>query len=85
MLKSDWSPFYVIRNFIGGSGGYQIYKTKQISITTETVLHRTTHKRITENVGKTPDNNTKRFMLFALMKQPDEEYYKELISDNFIF
>lgn len=41
---------------------------------------------ITESVDKTPDNNTKRFMLFALMNQPyDEDYYKELIFDNFIF
>ena len=34
----------------------------------------------------TPQNNTRRFMLFALMNKPyNEKEYSELIADNFIF
>lgn len=37
-------------------------------------------------IDETPQNNTRRFMLFALMNKPwDEEVYNELIKDNFIF
>lgn len=41
---------------------------------------------IKKSVNNVPNNNTERFMLFALMnKAYDEEYYKQLISRNFIF
>jgi hypothetical protein len=38
------------------------------------------------SIDETPDNNTRRFMLFALMNEAyDEHTYKELIKDNFLF
>ena len=37
-------------------------------------------------IDETPQNNTRRFMLFALMNKPwNEEVYNDLIKDNFIF
>ncbi len=47
------------------------------------------HKNIPSaklSIDETPENNTRRFVLFALMNKPyDNEIYKDLIKDNFIF
>ena len=37
-------------------------------------------------IDETPENNTRRFMLFALMNKPyNDDIYNDLIKDNFIF
>ncbi len=37
-------------------------------------------------IDDTPENNTRRFMLFSLMNKPyNEQEYQELLADNFIF
>ncbi len=38
------------------------------------------------SIDATPENNTRRFMLFALMNKPyNDDTYNDLIKDNFIF